>query len=446
MSVQNRELEADVVVVGAGFAGLSAARDLVRAGRSTVVLEANDRVGGRVLNHELPGGQVVDLGAQWIGPGQDRIAALAQEVGVETFPTYGAGREDLSFRGGRRDPGTHGAEMGTAINALEQLVTQVSTEAPWETPDAASFDAQTVAGWLSANVPDEATRRVMHTLVGAVFSAEPEDLSLLHMLFYARASRSLIYLLTTEGGAQQDRFDGGSQLVALRVAEQLGERVWLSSPVRRISQDDGGVIVEGDGFRAAAQRVIVAVPPHMAGRIVYDAPMPALRDQLTQRTPMGSVIKVHAIYESPFWRDAGLSGRVVSDTGPLKIVFDNTPLSGGPGVLVSFFEGNDARVYGALTPAERREAALACLAGYFGDAAAKAIDYVDHDWGAEPYIRGAYSAMFPPGVWTNFGRALREPVGRIHWAGTETSTVFFGYMDGAVRSGERAATEVLELL
>jgi monoamine oxidase len=161
---------------------------------------------------------------------------------------------------------------------------------------------------------------------------------------------------------------------------------------------------------------------------------------------MGSVIKAHAIYEFPFWRDGGLSGRAVGDEGPLKVVFDSTPLSGRPGVLVSFFEGNDARVFGALSVEDRRQAALACLTRYFGDRAAKAIDYEDHDWGAEPYIRGAYSAMFPTGVWTNFGRALRTPVGRIHWAGTETSTVFYGYMDGAVRAGERAAAEVLALL
>jgi monoamine oxidase len=441
-----QEADVDVAVVGAGFAGLVAARELVAAGRSTIVLEANDRVGGRVLNHTLPGGQVIDLGAQWIGPGQDRIAALAAEVGVATFPTYGTGLESLSFRGGQRDSGAGGAELGKAIAALSQLVAQVSASAPWETPDAAALDAQTVASWLSVNVADEGARRAVHMLVGAVYSTEPEDFSLLHLLFYAKSGGSLMNLLATEGGAQQDRFDGGSQLVALRVAERLGDRVWLSAPVRRISQHEGGVVVEGNKVRVAARHAIVAVPPHMASRIEYDPPMPALRDQLTQRTPMGSVIKCHAIYPTPFWRDAGLSGRVVSDTGPLKIVFDNSPLSGSPGVLVSFFEGNDARIFGALSQAERREAALACLSRYFGPAAEHAIDYVDHDWGAEPYIRGAYSAMFPPGVWTNFGRALRAPVGLIHWAGTETSPEFFGYMDGAVRSGERAAAEVLELL
>jgi monoamine oxidase len=440
------ELSIDVAIVGAGFAGLSAALDLVRAGHSVVVLEANDRVGGRVLNHTIQGSEVVDLGAQWIGPGQDRIAALAREVGVETFPTYGAGLKGISFRGGERNRGPAAGELGIALAALEELAASMSTEAPWEAPDAATRDAQTVAGWLAANVPDAQARNSLRTLVGAVFSTEPEDFSLLHLLFYARAGGSLRNLIATEGGAQQDRFDGGAQLVALRVAERLGDRIRLACPVQKIRQSDDGVIVEGEGFRAAARRTIVAVPPHMAGRITYDPPMPALRDQLTQRTPMGSVIKVQAIYDSPFWRDSGLSGRVSSDTGPLRVVFDGTPLSGTPGVLVSFFEGNDARVYGARSAADRREVAMACLERYFGGAAARPIDYVDHDWGGEPYIRGAYSAMFPPGVWTNFGRALRAPVGRIHWAGTETSTVFYGYMDGAVRSGERAAEEVLNLL
>jgi monoamine oxidase len=438
-------IDADVAIVGAGFAGLTAARNLVQAGKEVVVLEANARVGGRVLNHESAGA-VVDLGAQWIGPGQDRIAELARDVGVATFPTYGAGLESLSFRDGVRDASGGGGEIGPAIMALEQLAATVSPEAPWETHDARALDAQTVASWLDKTLPDPDAQRAMRTLIGAVFSSEPEDISMLHLLFYARSGRSLMHLLMTEGGAQQDRFDGGSQLVALCVADQLGERVRLSAPVHSISQDAASVKVSTVDWNVTARYAIVATPPHMASRITYDPPMPALRDQLTQRMPMGSVIKVHAIYETPFWRDSGLSGRVVSDRGPLRIVFDNTPLAGSPGVLVSFFEGNDARVFGALSHDERRSAAIGCLDDYFGQQAAKVIAYVDHDWGAEPFIRGAYSAALPPGAWTNFGRALRAPVGRIHWAGTETSEIFYGYMDGAVRSGERAAANVLGLL
>ncbi len=443
------EEQVDVVVVGAGFAGLSAARDLTRAGTSVLVVEANDRVGGRTLSEDVSGGNIVEHGGQWIGPGQDRIAALAKEVGVETFPTFGAGLEDLAFTGGIRASaggGPGGAEVVAAIVAIEQLVAEIPLDAPWEAPDAAALDAKTVESWLRENVRAEEARATIRLLVEAVFSCQAEDLSMLHFLFYGRSGGSLTRLFLTEGGAQQDRLDGGTHLVARRVAAQLGDRVRLSSPVRTIRQTSDGVNVEGDDFRVGGQRVIVAVPPPMAVRISYEPPMPPLRDQLTQRLAMGSVIKAHAIYETPFWRDAGLSGRVVSDTGPLKIVFDNTPLSGSPGMLLGFFEGTEARIYGARPLEERREAALACLTRYFGSAAAHPIDYIDHDWGAEPFIRGAYAAILPTGAWTNFGRALREPVGRVHWAGTETSTISFGYIDGAVRSGERAAAEVLALI
>ncbi len=446
---------ADVIVVGAGFAGLTAARELVKAGKSAVVLEARERVGGRVLSHVLDDGTALDVGGQWTGPGQDRIIALGREMGVESFPTYGGDQTHIDYSNGaaaRYGGGLPDAdretfnEMFQAIMALEQMSQAVPLDAPWDAPKAREWDAQTMQGWIDANMAHAAAKGRMGLAIEAVFAVEPRDLSLLHMLFYARSGNGFLRLVGTEGGAQQDRFDGGAQLVAIRVAEKLGDAVRLDSPVRRISQDGGQVRVEGDGFSLSGQEAIVTVPPALAGRIEYRPTMTALRDQLTQRSPMGMVIKVQVVYETPFWREEGLSGRVVSDIGPVRITFDNTPRKGTPGVLVSFIEGGDWRRYGACTPAEREKAVIGCLERYYGPGARNHVAYVERDWCAEEYSRGCYGAVLPAGALIACGPAVRAPVGRIHWAGTETAEVNCGYIDGAVRSGERVAAEVLAAL
>jgi len=250
-------------------------------------------------------------------------------------------------------------------------------------------------------------------------------------------------LLETEGGAQQDRFVGGSQLVSIRMAEELGDAVELSAPVRRIEHGDDGVTVLADGIELRARRAIVAVPPALCGRIAYDPPLPGHRDQLTQRMPQGSVIKCMAVYERPFWREQGLSGEAASDVGPAKLAFDNTPPSGAPGVLLAFLEGARARELARLDPAARRQAVLRGLARLFGERAASPERFIEQSWADEEWSRGCYGGYMPPGGWTQFGFALREPIGPIHWAGAETATVWNGYMDGAVQSGQRAASAVL---
>jgi monoamine oxidase len=455
-----RKAEADVVVVGGGFAGLVAAREVVAGGREAIVVEARDRVGGRVLGQELANGTTIDVGGQWTGPGQDRIRALGDEMGVESFPTYGAEAKHVQLRAGELQvyegavPDTDMdllSEFMSAVQRLTEMSEEVPVEAPWDAPRAAEWDGQTIQGWMDGNLASDGVKDLMHTVIQGVYAVEPRDVSLLYTLFYAKAGGGLLLLTGTEGGAQQDRFDGGSQLVARRLAEKLGERVMLSSPVRRIVQDNGGVKVEGErpdgqGFEARGQRVIVTAPPALAGRIEYSPALPGLRDQLTQRAPMGAVIKINVVYDEPFWRSEGLSGRAVGDEGPIKFTYDNTPKAGGPGVLVGFFDGEPARRYSAAAPEERRKAALDCLERYFGPKAAKPAQFIEKDWLKEEYSRGCYGAVFPTGTLVACGRALRESVGRIHWAGTETATVNPGYMDGAVRSGERAAAEVLDLL
>ena len=235
---------------------------------------------------------------------------------------------------------------------------------------------------------------------------------------------------------------GGSQLVSLRMAGRLGSRIVLRAPVRRIAQSGRGVEVVSEAGTWRGKQVIVTVPPALAGRIVYEPLLSGLRDQLTQRMPQGSVIKFEAVYPTPFWRAEGLSGSTYSDRAPVQFTFDNSPPGGSPGVLLGFVAGTEARRLGTMSASARRRAVLASFTGLFGHAAARPRMLIEHNWSAEEYTRGCYTGFMGPGVWSDYGSALRAPIGRIHWAGTETAEVFPGYMDGAVRSGERAAAEV----
>jgi monoamine oxidase len=445
----------DVVVVGAGLAGLVAASRLVAAGTEVVVLEARERVGGRTLTLPAADGTLIDHGAQWIGPTQHRIAALAASVGVTTYPSWDRGR-NLQVRDGRAvrydgplpdsDPATAVA-MGQAIRELDAMAAEVPLERPWTAAQALAWDSQTVESWLQARVAVEGAAAWLRAAVRGTFAAEPRDLSLLHALFVIGSADGLARLLSTAGGAQERRFHQGAQAIPVRLAEALGERVVLGAPALVVHHDRHGVRVEaGERHTVTAKRAILAVPPMLAGRLAYRPPLPGWRSQLTQRVPMGSVIKVHALYERPFWRDQGLSGFAVGDRGPVGYAFDNSPDSGSPGVLVAFIEGEQARVWGRRSPAERRVAVLDALGGFFGEPARQPRELLERCWADEEYSGGCYGGYFPPGVWTSYGEALRAPVGRLHWAGTETATVWATYMDGAVQSGERAATEVLQAL
>ncbi len=448
--------EADVVIVGAGLAGLAAARALTAQGASAVVLEARDRVGGRTLNHDIGGGKVVEVGGQWIGPTQDRLAGLARELGVETFPTHSEGFNLLEYGG--RVRGYTGAiprinpavliDVERAQRRLNRLARRVPLEAPWEAPGAAKLDGQTAATWMRRNLATKSGRMLLGLGIEAVWAAQPEDMSLLHVLFYIHSAGSLELLFDTEGGAQQDRFAGGSQLIAIRMAEALGaERVVLGAPARRIEHGPDGVTVHADdGAVARGRRAILAIAPTLAGRIAYDPPLPGYRDQLTQRMPLGTVAKCMALYSEPFWRHDGLSGQGTSELGPVRLTFDNSPPDGSPGVLLGFLEGRHARELGRLRPEERRTAVIDCFTRMFGPRAARPDDYVERLWAEEEWTRGCYGCHMPTGAWTNYGPALHAPIGPLHWAGAEYAHVWNGYMDGAVRSGDAAAAEVLELL
>jgi monoamine oxidase len=444
-------LDVDVVVVGAGLAGLTAARVLAAGGRTVAVLEARDRVGGRLLAHTFKDGTVVEAGGQWIGPGQLRANALVDELGLERFATYSDGEHVFDLRGRRKrfrgdvPPFAPAALLDLAQSQarFDRLATRVPLAAPWAADRADAWDAETFHTWIQRNAKTAGARWFWETYASGVFAAAPQDFSLLHALFYTHAGQGVNVLIGTRGGAQQDRVVGGSWLLAARLAEQLDGAVRLRVPVREIEQLEDRVVVRAGGLETTSSYVIVAVPPALAARIEYTPALPPLRDQLTQKTPAGSVIKINVRYDEPFWRADGLSGQSLGDRGPIRFTFDNSPPDGASGVLVCFLEGTEARGMCARTEDERRRLVLESLTAYFGPRAGRPAEYHELDWAAEPWTRGCYGAHLAPGVWTQFGTALRAPVGRIHWSGTETAAAWNGYMDGAIGSGERAAAEIL---
>ncbi|BDP40570.1 putative flavin-containing monoamine oxidase AofH [Deinococcus aetherius] len=445
---------ADVIVVGAGLAGLTAARRLAQAGRRVRVLEARDRVGGRMHTVRLPvTGVGVDLGGQWVGPDQPHVMALIRELGLEVYPTHDEGQnlahllgQTLRYRGLIPPLPPHVlADYALLSKRFEALSRRIPPEAPWTAPDAGTLDAQTFDTWINRNARTPQTRALMRLYAGAVFSADAGELSLLHALTYTRHGGGIDGHTLTRGHALQDRVLGGAQSIALRLADALPD-VRLRSPVTRVEQGGEGVTLHTPGGSHHAERAVLAVPPALLAGVPFDPPLPPRRAQLQQRLPMGAVVKFMAVYDRPFWRDAGLSGMAISDEGPVTVTFDNSPPQGSPGVLLGFIEGGEARALMGAGEAERRDAALASLARLFGREALRPLETVERDWAAEPHSGGCYGALFGPGVWTGYGEALREPVGHLHWAGAETARVWMNYMDGAVESGERVAAEVLGVL
>ena len=442
-----------MVVVGAGVAGLVTARRIAAAGHSVVVVEARDRVGGRTQNDELDG-VTVEVGGQWVGPGQDRINALIAELGLVTHPTYDKGAGVFELGGTRKvskgeNPPLNPLALAELLRAQRQVDKWRDTiplDAPWNAPDAARLDEQTFASWIRRTVKTHDARAFYDIVCQAVFATEPENLSLLHTLFYLQSGQGLERLIGTTGGAQQDRVVGGTVLVSEQMATDLGGAVHLSAPVRRIDHGDDGVTVHTDVAAYQAHRAVIAIPPTLAGRIAYGPALPAERDLLTQRLPHGYVIKAMLSYERPFWRDADLSGQAASDVGPVAVTFDNSQPHDDKGILLGFFEGRHGVEWGRRSPTARRAAFVDCAVRYFGPEAAHPTGYVERDWAAEEWTRGCYGAHCPPGVWTQFGKSLRLPIGPLHWAGTETASEWSGYLDGAVESGERAAREVLDAL
>ena len=439
--------KADVVVVGAGFAGLAAARELVKRGRDVVVLEGRDRVGGRSSTTTIAG-LPVDLGGTFVGPTQDAVVAMAAELGCETVPTHSRGKNLIRWRGKVRAyrstiPRLSILELLDVSRIqwrFERVCRRVPVDEPWTSPIADILDSKTLDEWLKYVHASAGTRDLMTIMARVTWGCEPDAVSMLHAVRYVKAAGGLGRMLDVEGGAQQDRFPGGTQQIALRMAEELGPRVQLDAVVRSIERHaDGTLAVTSDRGTVAAKAVIVATPPEHRGRIAFLPELPPEYGKLAQHWPQGNLSKAYVAYETPFWRADGCSGEALSDEGPVFITFDVSPGDDGPGILLGF---TDARTFDPLPPADRRDLALAGFATLFGDAALEPIDYLDHCWSAEEFAPGGPTAAVPPGSWTTYGPWLRNPVDGIHWAGTETADKWTGFLDGAIRSGQRAADEV----
>ncbi len=447
-------IETDVVVVGAGIAGLGAAAALVQEGREVVVLEARDRVGGRTENVEI-GDQPNEIGGPWVAPYQSELRGLLDELGIELFPSHRTGEHvhvgpdrTVTRYEGHDAPlsDAAGRSYAAAVAKLDELAAQLDPDAPWEHLDAFELDSLTYEEWLQREVDDEAARDLLRSFLAGGFMTKPaQSFSLLAGLWVIAGAGGVDNLFEPDLCLAY-RVLGGSQLIALRLAEELGERVRLGSPVRDLAWGDGRVTARAGDTVFTARAAVLAVPPNLVSAIRFEPALPPWRYRLEQHLSQGAVIKCLAVYETPFWRDAGLSGEGFAPYELVREVYDNTPPSGAPGVLCTFLAGERAEHAGRLTPEERRGLVLDGFATFFGHPAREAVDYVERDWSAEEWTRGAYCATFDVGGLSRLGPDLRRPVGPIHWACTDISGFGNMHMEGALRSGRAAAREVLATL
>ncbi|MCV7088605.1 flavin monoamine oxidase family protein [Mycobacterium interjectum] len=444
--------DVDYCVVGAGFAGLTAALRLKQAGRSVALLEARDRVGGRTFTVTRDDGAWIDRGGAWIGPGQDRIYALMDEFGVPEYKQHNDGDAMMIVDGKKhRYGGTIPWSMspwavtnlGIGLLSIEKMCKSIPREAPWEAKHADEWDRISLGEWIEKNTMSKAAREMLDMALSGVYTSAGSETSLLWALLQMGSGGGPTFVISGKGGAQDARPVGGMGAIYRPIVAELGEALHLSRPVRQITQDADGVTVTADGLTVRARRAVVAIPLAIASSIVYEPLLPVDRALLHQRMPGGSVIKISIIYDEPFWRADGLCGQSAAPGTPATLTIDACTNTADPGIMCVITEGPAARGLTRMDEADRKAAVIGELVDRFGSKANSPLEFHEQNWTTERYSGGGMISHAPTGVLTEFGYTLRAPCGRVHWAGTESSAIMCGWVDGAIRSGERAATEVM---
>ena len=439
----------DIIVVGAGLAGLSGARYLSLAGKRILILEARNRVGGRVLS-KFQGSIPIDLGAQWIQPGQNQIYELLESFGIKTYPSYQRGNH--IFATGKKIRPYSGAipkigfpaklEVRKLIQKLKKQSAKINPETPWTSDTTHHLDVQKFSDFIKKRTWFNASRNLVNTEFETLMGCHASEISMLQALFYFRSGCNLKSLFQENGGVRRDRVAGGMQLLATNMANELD--VLLCHPVSSIKHFKGGVEVAGKDFSYKARHVLVAIPPNLARNINFRPQIRNEKRKIWDSTTMGKVLKCIAIYDHPFWRKDGLSGRVViHEKQPLQAIYDNSSETHPHGILMGLSIGHRAENLMQLSESKREGIILKTFSSFFGPKAENAITYLEKSWFSDPWSQSGYSGHRKPGLWNKYQDALIETSGRVHWAGTETSSLWNGHMEGAVRSGIRAAKEIL---
>lgn len=447
-----QDLTRDVLIIGAGAAGLTAANELRRAGLSVAVLEARDRVGGRVWTDVIDGA-MLEIGGQWVSPDQDALIETIAELGLETFSRYREG--DSVYVGpdgtthrftGEMFPVAPETEQIIAeiTERLDAMVAEIDPDSPWEHPRAGEWDSITWDAWLRAQTDDdEAVRNLAFATGSAMLTKPTHSFSLLQSLLMAASAGSYSNLVDADFILDK-RVIGGLQQVPLRLAERLGEDVLLNQPVRTLEWGDSGVVAHTDSLTIRARRAIIALAPVLYNRISFVPPLPRRQHQLHQHLSMGFVIKVHAVYDRPFWRDQGLSGTAFSPYELAHEAYDNTNHGDERGTLVGFVSDQNADDLFTLSAEDRKERILESLSHYYGPEAKNPVVYYESDWGSEEWTRGAYAASFDMGGLHRYGSDLRTPVGPIRFACSDMAGAGYQHVDGAIRMGRLAASQIVE--
>ncbi|PWA13769.1 hypothetical protein CCH79_00017135 [Gambusia affinis] len=338
-------------------------------------------------------------------------------------------------------------DFNNLFRTLDEMGQEIPREAPWRAPRALEWDNMTMQQLFNKICWTSAVRRFATLFVNVNVTSEPHEVSALWFLWYVKQCGGTMRIFSTTNGGQERKFAGGSSQISECMAKELGDRVKLQSPVYRIDQTGEMVVVETVNKETyTARYVVVATPPALNLKMHFNPELPPLRNQLIYRVPMGCVIKCMVYYKENFWRKKGYCGTMVieEEGAPIGLTLDDTKPDGTVPAIMGFILARKCRKLADLTKEERLRRICEIYSRVLGsEEALHPVHYEEKNWCEEEYSGGCYTAYFPPGTLTQFGRVLREPVGRLYFAGTETASEWSGYMEGAVQAGERAAREVL---